>query len=194
MVRNNKHGQVMVIGPDGYRFQLVAKPKAQLSSSSSSEPFLAVRLHVSDVARAKAFYTTMLRMSEVPLGELNTNTAFDAAVAAEENDVALRYGPGQVALLLRSSGGGASSKPRIEQYEGRHAISMPAKVLQEVYKQIEAEAPQLIVHEIMELEETLGTLFIAIVKDLDGFELCLVSSETFDKAVLAATDWKEPDW
>ena len=27
-----------------------------------------------------------------------------------------------------------------------------------------------------------------------GFELCLVSSETFDKAVLAAADFKEPDW
>jgi hypothetical protein len=40
----------------------------------------------------------------------------------------------------------------------------------------------------------LGTLFIAIVKDLDGFEICLVSSETFDKAVLAAADFKGPDY
>ena len=46
----------------------------------------------------------------------------------------------------------------------------------------------------MELEEQLGTLFIAIIKDPDGFELCLVSSETFDKAVAAAADFKEPDW
>ena len=40
----------------------------------------------------------------------------------------------------------------------------------------------------------MGTLFIAIVKDPDGFEICLVSSETFDKAVLAAADWVGPDW
>jgi hypothetical protein len=48
MVRNNKHGQVMVIGPDGYRFQLV--PKAE---SNRKEPFLGVRLHVSDLDKAK---------------------------------------------------------------------------------------------------------------------------------------------
>lgn len=46
----------------------------------------------------------------------------------------------------------------------------------------------------MELDEALGTLFIAIIKDPDGFEICLVSSETFDKAVLSAADFKEPDW
>ena len=71
------------------------------------------------------------------------------------------------------------------------------------------QAPQLIVHKLRELSETLGVLVIAIVKvcasrltnradcelqDLDGFEICLVSSETFDRAVLAAADWKGPDW
>ncbi len=40
----------------------------------------------------------------------------------------------------------------------------------------------------------LGTLFIAIVKDWDGFQICLVSSETFDPAVLAAADFKPPDF
>mmetsp|Transcript_1249 Transcript_1249/g.2670 ORF Transcript_1249/g.2670 Transcript_1249/m.2670 type:complete len:439 (+) Transcript_1249:63-1379(+) len=183
LVRNNKHGQVMVVGPDGYRFQLVAKP-----SNGRHEPFLGVRLHVSDVEKSKAFYTRLLRMSEV--ATLSTGTGLDAAVA-EEGDAALQYAPGQVNLLLRPTGGSA---PKIEQYEGRHAFSMPAATLQAVYKQIEDESPELIVHAIMELEEALGTLFIAIVKDPDGFEICLVSSETFDKAVLSAADWKEPDW
>jgi hypothetical protein len=32
------------------------------------------------------------------------------------------------------------------------------------------------------------------VRDLDGFELCLVSSETFDPAVLAAADFVGPDY
>jgi hypothetical protein len=31
-------------------------------------------------------------------------------------------------------------------------------------------------------------------KDLDGFEICLVSSETFDKAVAAAADFVGPDF
>jgi hypothetical protein len=95
-----------------------------------------------------------------------------------------------VALVLRGTG----KAPNLELWEGRNAISMPAKTLQEVYARILAETPHLIVHEIMELEENLGTLFIAIVKDLDGFELCLVSSETFDRAVLAAADFKGPDY
>jgi len=95
-----------------------------------------------------------------------------------------------VALVVR----GVGKPPRIEQHEGRHAISLPAATLQAVYKRIEAERPELIVHAIMELEETLGTLFIAIVKDPDGFEICLVSSETFDKAVLSAADWVGPNF
>ena len=45
-----------------------------------------------------------------------------------------------------------------------------------------------------ELPETLGTLTIAIVRDLDGYEICLVSSETYDKAVLAVGDGVGPDW
>ena len=40
----------------------------------------------------------------------------------------------------------------------------------------------------------LGVLLIFIVKDPHGFELCLVSSETFDPSVRAATDYSKPDW
>jgi hypothetical protein len=95
-----------------------------------------------------------------------------------------------VALSLRGTG----LAPTLELWEGRNAISMPAALLQEVYARILAETPELIVHGIMELEESLGTLFIAIVKDLDGFELCLVSSETFDQAVRAAADFVGPNY
>ena len=36
----------------------------------------------------------------------------------------------------------------------------------------------------------LGILVIAIIKDIDGYELCLVSSEIFDQAILEADDFK----
>lgn len=192
IARNNKHSQAMIVGPDGYRFSVVAKAApATAGGAARPEPFLAVRLHVSDVRRAVKFYTDVLRMRELPGGRTATGTTLDDAVL-EAGDVAVGYGPDQVAVLLRKAEGSAS--PRIEQYEGRHAVSLPAEVLKEVYAKIEAESPELVVHGMMELEETLGTLFIAIVKDHDGFEFCLVSSETFDKAVLSAADWVEPDW
>jgi catechol 2,3-dioxygenase-like lactoylglutathione lyase family enzyme len=185
MARNNNKGGVVVVGPDGYRFLLV--PKQASSARALAEPFLAVKLHVADAARAAAFYTSVLGMAVLPSG-LASETAADKSLDAD--DVALSFGAGQVGLVLRGTG----TAPRVEQYEGRHAISLPAATLQAVYKRFEAEHPELVVHAIMELEETLGTLFIAIVKDLDGFEICLVSSETFDKAVAAAADFVGPDY
>ena len=60
--------------------------------------------------------------------------------------------------------------------------------------QIKATAPHQIIHELRELKEKLGTLLILILRDAGGFELCLVSEETFDPSVKAATDFKGPDW
>merc|ERR1712048_490704 len=56
------------------------------------------------------------------------------------------------------------------------------------------ESPGYVLHELRELEETLGTLLIAIIRDPDGLELCLVSSEVFDPAVRAAADFAMPKW
>mmetsp|Transcript_17583 Transcript_17583/g.38346 ORF Transcript_17583/g.38346 Transcript_17583/m.38346 type:complete len:92 (-) Transcript_17583:232-507(-) len=71
---------------------------------------------------------------------------------------------------------------------------MPEATLRQVYATLQTGAKELIVHELQELNEVLGVLCIFIMKDLDGMELCIVSSETFDKAVLAAADWKGPDF
>jgi hypothetical protein len=43
--------------------------------------------------------------------------------------------------------------PVIEQYEGRHAISIPAEQLKAAYAKIQSDHPELIVHDIMELNE-----------------------------------------
>merc|ERR1712107_128478 len=98
------------------------------------------------------------------------------------------------APLLLSGAIDPSVPIRVEQWEGRHAVTLPADDLRRVYSRFKALAPQLIVHELRELQEQLGTLLIAIVKDPDGLELCLVSSEVFDPAVRAAADFREPDW
>ena len=59
---------------------------------------------------------------------------------------------------------------------------------------VKAEAPQLIVHSMRELHEKLGTLFIVILRDPSGYEICLVSEETFNPSVREATNYKGPDW
>lgn len=57
-----------------------------------------------------------------------------------------------------------------------------------------ADSPELIVHPMQELHEQLGVLVILIIRDPAGYELCLVSSETFFPSVRAATDYIGPDW
>jgi len=83
---------------------------------------------------------------------------------------------------------------RVEQWEGRHAVALPASDLRAAYARIQASRPEAVVHELRELQEKLGTLLIAIVKDPDGLEICLVSSEVFNAAARAADDFVEPDW
>ena len=50
------------------------------------------------------------------------------------------------------------------------------------------------IHKLDFLEDKLGPLYIGIVLDNNGYEICLVSLDTFHKAVVQATDWKDPDW
>merc|ERR1719161_1136946 len=82
-------------------------------------------------------------------------------------------------------------KPTWSSWSGRFAISMPGDQITEIYKTIDKAN---VVHELGDLQEKLGRLVITIIKDDDGFETCLVSSEFFDKATRSATDWKDPDF
>jgi len=147
-----------------------------------------VKLNVRDIDTSIKFYTDILGMKVM-------KNNFESFLTRDETNIALGYESPKkdedLTMMVLNQGAEA---PVIEQFEGRHAISIPAKKLQEAYAVIQTNHPELIVHEIMELDEQLGILFIAIVKDFDGFEICLVSSETFDKAVKSAADFKEPDW
>jgi catechol 2,3-dioxygenase-like lactoylglutathione lyase family enzyme len=91
LVRNNNKGTYMIIGPDSYRFAVVVK-----ATTPRAEPFLSVRLHVSDVEAATKFYTDVLRMTVV--APYSTGTAADEAL--DESDVALAYANDQVAALV----------------------------------------------------------------------------------------------
>lgn len=77
-------------------------------------------------------------------------------------------------------------------WTGRHAISIPGATIKEIYATLDKETQ--VVHELNELHEKLGVLVITIVKDADGYETCLVSSECFDPSTKEAADWKGPDF
>eukprot|EP00976_Prorocentrum_cordatum_P111609 1195394-Prorocentrum_minimum.AAC.3 len=175
---------VCITGPDGYRWHLVDAFEPYFAGRK--EKFLHVTQRVADLQASLKFYTETLGMADIttkyPAQQMRTGAKYGV----------LSYVDGieQPALVLVEDG----VKPIIESFEGRHAISMPEQTLREVYSKLQAGASELIVHELQELNEVLGVLCIFIMKDVDGMELCIVSSETFDKAVLAAADWKGPDF
>ncbi|KAH8065934.1 hypothetical protein JL722_324 [Aureococcus anophagefferens] len=83
-----------------------------------------------------------------------------------------------------------------ESHDGRNAFSLPAARVRAIYDQLARDEPDRVVHELQEInEETgLGVLLIAIVTDVNGLELCLVSSEAFEPAIAGAHDGVGPDW
>ena len=144
---------------------------------------------------------------------------------------------------------------KVEQFDGRNAFSLPAKLVRRVYDDLSNRAPERIVHELQEINEETGlgagggaeisfsddhgispssprrrrdpslgppvsprtihvvaaasprpvsrgyprrarsqVLLIAIVSDINGLELCLVSSEAFEPAIAGAANFVGPDY
>lgn len=168
-----------VVGPDKYFYQLLQMPEGR------QEPFAYVALQVNDLTRSVDFYTNTLGMTLLSSSDLNFKVL--------ENDAVVGFDPtarceGVPVILSQFEG------VKLEEYDGRHAIEMPEEKIRSIYKQLEENNPDLIVHKLRELHEVLGTLVIAIVKDHDGYEICLVSSETFSILVKSACDYKIPDF
>lgn len=187
----------LIQGPDGYKFRLT--PRAEIPEIAGGEHryerFLAVTLRVQCMRTSLRFYESLLGMHRLHRDREPAGTAV------------VGYNDEQPVLILQSAtpeptqgGGHAMEEPVdaeefiIEAWEGRHAIAMPETELRAAYKAVKDMYPNLVLHPIRELPETLGTLVLAIILDPNGYEICLVSAETFDKAVLAAADWKGPDW
>ena len=141
------------------------------------------------------------------MSNISTEFAKSAAGVSVPKDAAVvAYSAEQVPLILIPT---HAAEVDIQEYSGRHALSIPEHDLLQIYVNIggNVEADEAsgksdcenVVHAIRTFHEKdavtgvgLGDLKIAIVKDPDGYELCLVSSETFDKAV-ANPPWIGPD-
>lgn len=179
----------VITGPDGYAFRPLALP------SGREEKFLYVMCRVNNIAASVKFYAEFLGMSEASVPRVEGMPAKAAAVSYTSDTHPHR---GQPVLLVFYEDG---AKPAIEPWEGRHAFALAADEVNSAYRKFKAERPDLIMHdnngEPISLQEKLGTLFIFIARDVDGYELCLVSRETMLPAVVEAVtnyDGTPLDW
>lgn len=168
-----------VVGPDKYLYQLSHMPEGR------QEPFAYVALQVNDLKRSLDFYTNTLGMRLLSASDVNFKILENDAVVGFDSTARCEGVP---VILTQFEG------VELKEYDGRHAIEMPEEKIRSIYEQLEKNSPDLIVHKLRELHEVLATLVIAIIKDHDGYEICLVSSETFSILVKSGTDYKIPDF
>lgn len=207
----------VISGPDSYKFRVLQKEADQ------TEPFRYVALRVQDPDAAARFYCDACGMTEMEMKAIPNHPMFDTDKAKVVGYV------NQVPLVLFKD----EASPKIEQWEGRHAIAVPGQALRAIYKRmLDGKSGGSILHHIREFNELPalrrmrglppmtcspppevqlqnlrqnplkppedqqeGTLAVAIIKDADGYEICLVSAETYDQAVrLAYKPDAKIDW
>jgi catechol 2,3-dioxygenase-like lactoylglutathione lyase family enzyme len=167
----------VVDGPDGYKYEL--HDKAERDDVSTVEPFGDVVLKAADPSGLAKWYSDMIGMSAAPQAKDAFRVSFPSSGLP-------------VGFVIEPTADGAP--PKIEQWEGRNAIALSETKLRAVNDRLVKESPDLIIHSMRELHEKLGTLFIVILRDPAGYEVCLVSIETFDPSVREATNYVGPDW
>jgi len=191
----------VISGPDGYQFEIVMR-EDEVIAMGRTEHFQHVDLRVSNLSASLAFYTGILGMTDLTqthtwlwgsTGGLRRVLSYPPYLKPPAYSATLRHPTAnQVPLVLLQAS--AKEPLHLQQWEGRHAIAIPETQLLRIYTYFKKHAPHLIVHELRKFEENLGMLSIAIIKDPDSYEICLVSAETFDGAVREAADWQGPDW
>ena len=166
--------------------------RAEPLSCARKEPFQFIKTVVSDLDASVKFYTTTMGMEDLA----------PAFPGAADGGAVLGYSGDQVPLIL------VPGDVDWQEYSGRHAISIPEQQLLQIYERVggdvakdeanESSESESVVHAIRTFHEEdpvtgvgLGDLRIAIIKDPDAYEICVVSSETFDKAV-ANPPWIGP--
>lgn len=197
----------VIEGPDGYRFRAIQQPTGR------TERFAYVALKVSDVSKAARFYENVLGMKDlsaqqsVVIPDVPTHHSRIVGYCTEQVSLALCQdefmqcigmeawdGRNAVAIparaqravfqrVLEGMGGDVlhpirefNELPQLRRLRGLPPMSCkpsPEEQLRAL-RENPASAP------------TTGTLAVAILRDDDGYEICLVSSETYDYAVLNA--------
>lgn len=193
----------MVTGPDGYRCLVMEQP------SGRTERFQHVALRVADLARSAEFYTGVLGMSdfphvqapagedcpsrgvgytddEVPLLLMQTRD-FSPPSGAWEGRSALAL-PGRAMRAVYTAI--EDEAPERVLHEIREFNEMPAlRRLRGLPPMTCRPPPEEQLRRLREDPKSApeeGTMAVAVIKDVDGYEICLVSREAFDLAVANA--------
>eukprot|EP00929_Paragymnodinium_shiwhaense_P035945 TRINITY_DN19327_c0_g1_i1.p1 TRINITY_DN19327_c0_g1~~TRINITY_DN19327_c0_g1_i1.p1 ORF type:complete len:440 (+),score=137.12 TRINITY_DN19327_c0_g1_i1:68-1387(+) len=197
-----------VTGPDGYKFRIVQQPKGRV------EQFHYVVLRVENLAASFDFYRQigMHDMTAELKHHFTCNNDRGSFVGYKTEE--------EVPLLLLER-----KNVKLEQWEGRNAIVVPDCILRRLYNRVVEESEGSVKHPIREFNELpqlrrirglppmscevdpdaddgKPNMAVAIVSDVDGYEICLVSADTYNPAVRRAYNpdadidwkWRETAW
>jgi len=168
----------IIIGPDDYRYELKTFQHAQRQGDDSfqwvqhrkarAEQFVQVVVAAADPSALADWYVDFLGMRRF-------------AQHAKLHIVGYADGAEREAVLLRIEifEPGKGAQPRITNYDGRNVISLPEADLRALSTRIAAEAPELVLHPMRILHDRL----VLVMRDIVGYEIGLVSSETVDSTV-----------
>mmetsp|Transcript_142331 Transcript_142331/g.354697 ORF Transcript_142331/g.354697 Transcript_142331/m.354697 type:complete len:440 (-) Transcript_142331:524-1843(-) len=188
-----------IMGPEGYKFRVVPQPAGR------TERFQYVALKVRGWPRAEEFYKGALGMADLTV---------DSPLSAVENDVGLVRvlgygGDEEVPLVVLEDP--KSPFFKLQTWEGRNALAIPSRALNDAYRRVVEAKPggSRVLHKLQRdplITDKNMSMFwkssgsppdleIAILVAPEGFEVCIVSSETFDLSVAAAYNPEvEIDW
>lgn len=118
-----------IVGPDKYRYELSALAPGR------KEPFQFIKLNVSDIDASASFYTQTLGMSDLTKQFSASGAGIASPPPAGSIVVGYSQGPGlgAVPLVLVPAVTGAVI---VEEYSGRHALSLPEAELLRIYEEI----------------------------------------------------------
>jgi len=179
----------LIVGPDQYRFRLFPLPEGR------SERFLYAMCRVGNLTKTVGFYRDILGLSEVELPAVPGLPKKAAAVSYSSSGHPHNLEP--VMVIFYEDG----VVPAITPWEGRHAFALDAAEVNALHARYKQECPAQIMHDAgdgpISLSEKLGTLYIFIAKDPDGYEHCYVSRETMLPSAVGAVQAYDPkalDW
>lgn len=150
----------LIVGPDGYIFDLRSETPTEIQ---------AVVLQAENLELVAAWYEELLGFSR-------TDDAGENRMVLELRNRSFQY-------VLEAS----PTTPAPTDWDGRNVIAVPERQLRNIYTWLSQESPLAILHELREVEDTLGILLFTVLQDPGGYELCLVSLESFDMAIARRT-------
>ncbi len=160
-------GSLLLRSPNGYGFRLVdADPPS--GSAGAGDPVQELALNVADLGRAQGYWKGFLGMQEAGLA------AGEGTGGAEEQSLALSFGPGQALLRLFQ----AANVDHAEAY-GRVAFALPGAGLKPLEAAVREQGYAVLTPYVSLDTPGKATVEVVILADPDGFEICFVGAEGF---------------